>query len=209
MISSGMYSFFRCHSCACGTTSASENLRICSWIAACVSSRPESPKVVAPGCAAISSASRALTPSSLPAATRSATRILEAADVGAGDAERLRRGRSRTWLMGMPPAICARYSAKPAARMQRFDLAEPAFVLQAARPDVHLAQAFDGRREPGEAMRRVLRLIDAAASATLARTPAWPPQDALGGADGVLGALEHMVGCQALRSFLELCRRHA
>ncbi len=43
-----------------------------------------------------------------------------------------------------------------------FRLTEVAFLLEANGPQVHLAQRFDGGREPGEAVRRVLRFVDAA-----------------------------------------------
>ncbi len=45
---------------------------------------------------------------------------------------------------------------------QLLDLAEPRLALEARRPDVHLAEALDRGREPGEAVGRVLGVVDAA-----------------------------------------------
>ena len=78
-----------------------------------------------------------------------------------------------TWLMGMPPAICARYSANAAARMQLLELAEAALSLRAALPQTCIW------RRPSTVVASQARPCAACwassmppASATLARTPA-------------------------------------
>ena len=85
--SCGMYSFWRCHSCACGSTSASAKRRICSRISDSVSSRPVSPKVVTAGCAAIRLASFDLRPSAVPASIRSPTSPSKRRELAARHAE--------------------------------------------------------------------------------------------------------------------------
>ena len=84
-----------------------------AWrISSSVSSRPVSPKVVAAGCAAISSASARLAGV---ARRRASTRSATASSKRRTSARGTPSATSRTvspWLMGMPPAICARYSPK-------------------------------------------------------------------------------------------------
>ena len=134
--SAGMYSFFRCHSCACGSTSASAKRRICVRISDSVSSSPVSPKVVTAGCAAISSARRALRPSSVPPSIRpptcSSKRRISARGTPSADSRTV-----STWLMGMPPASCARYSPKAAAVISRsISVSRPSASSRLAQPSI-------------------------------------------------------------------------
>ena len=157
-----MYSFFRCHSCAWGSTSASAKRRICVRISDSVSSSPVSPKVVTAGWAAISSRQARLEAVAGAAhrsgrATCSSKRWISARGTPSAASRTV-----STWLMGMPPASCARYSPKAAARDQPLHLAEPPLGLEPLGPAQHLPQRLDIGRDPREPVRGRLRRVQAA-----------------------------------------------
>ena len=161
MISCGMYSFFRCHSCACGSTSASAKRRICVRISDSVSSRPVSPKVVTAGCAAISWAKRALRPSSVPASIEIADLLLEAADLGARHAQR-RQPHGLDLAHGDAAGELRQVLAEGGGRDQPLHLGQALLGLQAPGPAQHLAQRLHVGRDPCEPVRGRLRRIETA-----------------------------------------------
>ena len=103
-----------------------------------------------------------MTASELPSATRSAIGILELAHVGLRNAQRIGADDFDLAHRNAAGDLGAVFGER-GDEEQLLELAEAAFARHAARPAVHLAQALDGGREPGEAVRRVLGVVDAAA----------------------------------------------
>ena len=93
--------------------------------------------------------------------------------------------------MGMPPAICARYSPKAAVGSSRSISPKPLLGLEPPGPAQHLAQRLDVGREPGEPVRGRLRGIEAAGRLhRLAHAGLGEMQQPLGGRHRVLIALQ-------------------
>ena len=143
-----------------------------------------SPKVVAPGCSAISSARRALTPSRAARVDQiDATASSIGADIGRGTPSASGRMIS-TWLIGMPPADLRAVLGQGRGEEKLLDLAEAALALETLRPKLHLAKRLDGGCKPREAVGDVLGRIDTAGRLHLClHTRFCSRQNFVGGAD--------------------------
>ena len=71
----------------------------------------------------------------------------------------------------MPPEILRQVLGESGREDQLLELAEAAFAVEARAPHVHLAQALDGGGEPGEAVRGMLGIVDAAGLGDLGAHP--------------------------------------
>ena len=126
--------------------------------------------------------------------------VLEAAHVGARHAERLGT-HGLDLAHGNAAGDLREVFAEGGGEQQLLDLAEAAFAVEPRAPAQHLAQALDGGREPGEAVRRMLCVVDAAgrchcrAHADLGRL-----QHFVGGGDRSLGTLQQCLraGCKEI-----------
>jgi hypothetical protein len=140
MISIGISSSFRCHSWAWGATRSSAKRRNWSRIISSSSSSPWRQRSRGHGCRA--SGDQA-------GAGRGRVAGGDSGDTGRWPARGSARPRSAgaisPWLIGMPPAIWARYSPKPICRISASISPKPGLGLQALGPALHLAQRFRHR----------------------------------------------------------------
>ncbi len=159
--SSGMYAFCRCHSWACGMTSSSEKVCIWSRMAACVSSRPGSPKLTRLGLRGDEVGEALLDGLRAAGGDQVGDLVLVAAHVGARHAEML-----GTHKLELPHGNAAgdlrEVFGEGGDENQLLELAEAAFAGKTRAPHMHLPQALDRGRQPGEAVRLMLRVVDAA-----------------------------------------------
>ena len=172
--SAGMYSFFRCHSWAWGSTSASANRRICVRISDSVSSSPVSPKVVTAGWAAISSRQARLEAVVRAAINYAANLLLEAPDLCPRHAQ---RGQPHGLDLAHGDAACElrQVLAEGRGRDQPLHLAEPPLGLEPLGPAQHLPQRLHIGRHPREPVRGRLRRVEAAGRLhRLAHARTWP-----------------------------------
>ena len=119
------------------------------------------------GCPASASTSRVRAAAVLPCGDQRARRP-------APGVQRQRRCPDRRaispWLIGMPPAIWARYSPKPICRISASISPNWPAASSAAGPGLHLAQRFDIGGQPGQRVGRELVLFQRRGGQTLPAT---------------------------------------
>ena len=116
--------------------------------------------------------------------------VLVAADLGARDAELLRPDQLELAHRDAAGDL-RQVLGEGGGEDQLLELAESALGAEPSSPDVHLPQALDGGRQPREAVRLMLGIVDAPGCGDLGAYPGLGRlQDFVGGGDRALGTLQ-------------------